>query len=75
MKNSSHHVVFFDLLPLHLSSFQIFSSEPCSQTPPVSLNVRDQVLQPYRTTGKIILLYIVMFLISRWEDKKGLDLM
>jgi hypothetical protein len=37
-----------------------------------SFNVRDQVLHPYRTTRKIIVLYIVMltFLDSRREDKR-----
>jgi hypothetical protein len=37
-----------------------------------SLNVRDQVSHPYRTTGKIIILYILngMFLDSRREDKR-----
>jgi hypothetical protein len=37
-----------------------------------SLNVRDQVSHPYRTTGKIIILYILifMFLGSRGEDKR-----
>jgi hypothetical protein len=36
-----------------------------------SLNVRDQVSHPYRTTGKIIVFYIpnLTFLDSRWEDK------
>jgi hypothetical protein len=37
-----------------------------------SLNVRDQVLHPYRTTDKIIVLYIQMFLFldSKREDKR-----
>jgi hypothetical protein len=36
-----------------------------------SLNLRDQVSHPYRTTGKIIVLYIVIFTLldSRREDK------
>jgi hypothetical protein len=32
---------------------QVFSSAPCSQTPS-SLNGRDQVSHPYRTTGRIM---------------------
>jgi hypothetical protein len=43
-----------------------YSLQHCS-----SLNVRDQVSHPYRTTGKIIVWYILicMFLDSRREDK------
>jgi hypothetical protein len=41
-------------------------------SPCASPNVRDQVSHPYRSTGKIILLYIVIFtfLDSRREDKR-----
>jgi hypothetical protein len=37
-----------------------------------SINIRDQMSHPYRTTGKIIVLYvpIFMFLVSRGEDKR-----
>jgi hypothetical protein len=37
-----------------------------------SLNVRDQFSHPYRTTGKTIILYILIFwfLYSRREDKR-----
>jgi hypothetical protein len=46
-----HYAVFFNLLSLHLSSVQIFSSTPF-------VNVRDQVSHPCRMTGKIIVLYL-----------------
>jgi hypothetical protein len=40
--------------------------------PFLSLNVSEQVLHPYKTTGKIIALYILIFkfLCSRLEDKR-----
>jgi hypothetical protein len=61
------------ILSLHLSLVQIFSSVPCSQTP----YVRDQVSHPYRTTGKISISYIPIFMFfnSRREDKKVLESM
>jgi hypothetical protein len=34
-----------------------------------SLNVRDQVSQPYRTTGKIIVLYVLMLRFSTADEK------
>jgi hypothetical protein len=51
-----HYEAFFELLSLRFSLVQIFSSAPCSQTPSAyvpPLIVRDQVLKPYRTTGRI----------------------
>jgi hypothetical protein len=40
-----------------------------------SLNVRDQVLHPYKTTGRIMVLYILTFtfLDSRREDRRVWD--
>jgi hypothetical protein len=57
---------FSNLLPFHPSSVQIYSSAPCS------LNVRDQVSHTCKTTGKIIILHILMFtfLYHRREDKR-----
>jgi hypothetical protein len=41
-------------------------------SPCPSLNVRDQVSHPYRTTGIIIVLYILIFtfFVRRQEDKR-----
>jgi hypothetical protein len=58
----------------HPSWVQIFSSTPCSQIPKsvFSIIVRDQVLRPYKTTGKIIVSCILIFTFSdaRREDKR-----
>jgi hypothetical protein len=37
-----------------------------------SLHVRDQVSDPYRTTGKFIILYVLIFkfFVSRREDRR-----
>jgi hypothetical protein len=50
------YVVFSNLLSLHPSSVQIFSSAPCSQAP--SVYVYPLMSE---TTGKIIVLYILFF--------------
>jgi hypothetical protein len=59
-----HCVIFTNLLLFHPSSVQTFSSTPffwntlnlCS-----ILNIRDQISHQYKTTGKIIVLYILIF--------------
>jgi hypothetical protein len=63
----SCHFIPFGLNILLSTLFSNTLSLVCS-----SLNVRYHVSHPYRTTGKIILLYIqiFMFLDSRREDKR-----
>jgi hypothetical protein len=58
-----HYEVFSSRLLSCPSEAQIFSSTPYSQTPSLrsSLNVSDKVSHPYRTTGKIMVLYILIF--------------
>jgi hypothetical protein len=64
------------LHPLVTSSLfgPISSSASCSQTPSVYVSpfVRDQISHPYRTTGKIIVLCILIFKFfdSRREDRR-----
>ena len=76
-KSSSSSIYSFPPLPqtsINSSLLdQIFSSAPYFRTPAGQcsyLNVRDQVLHPYKTSGKIIRLYIVIFVFwdSEWED-------
>jgi hypothetical protein len=61
------------LLLLHAYLVQIFSSEIYSQTPSVHALplMRVQVSHPYKTTGRILVLYILnfTFLDSRQADK------
>jgi hypothetical protein len=61
---------------LHLStiSFTVCLNELVLQfsntlSPYSSLNVRDQVLHPYRTTGKIIVLYILTFMFWTADER------
>jgi hypothetical protein len=66
-----------NLLHSHITSFllhpNIFLSTLFSNTLSLcsSLSVRDQVSHPYKTTGKIIILYILIFifLIENWKTK------
>jgi hypothetical protein len=67
-----HYAVLSNLPSLHLFSAHTFSSRPCSQTLWVYVHLlmlRDKVSHPYRTTGKIVVLYmlILTFLDSRWR--------
>jgi hypothetical protein len=58
---------------LHSPVTSSIFSEPCSQTRSVYAlpSVRDQVSYPYKTTGRIMVLYILtfIFLDSRQDDK------
>jgi hypothetical protein len=65
-----HYVVFSSLLPL-LSYVQIFSSAPCSETPSIyTPPLVWDVSHLYKTTGTIMILYILIkFWERRWEDR------
>jgi len=66
-RKAPHYVIIFNSLLPHPSHAQRSFSAPCSQTSSTylcsSLNLRHQVSQPYKTTGKIIVLYMLMFFI------------
>jgi hypothetical protein len=65
-----HYAIFSTLLSLHPSSILLSTLFSNTLSLCSSFNVRDQVSHPYRTTGKIVLLYILifMFIDSRRED-------
>jgi hypothetical protein len=71
-----HYAVFFTLLLLHplgskYSSLRTLFSNTLKQCS--SLKVTDQISHPYKTTGKVIGLYILirMFLDNRQEDENS----
>jgi hypothetical protein len=57
------------LLLLHPILVQIFSLEPCFQQSQ-SLNVRDQVSHPYKTTGRYIVLYNFNLYIDGHQEER-----
>jgi hypothetical protein len=77
-KNTSyeapHYAAFSNLLSLHLSLVEIFSSAPCSQTiwVYVPLLMSEPKFCTHTETGKIIILYILMFTFieRRREDRR-----
>jgi hypothetical protein len=77
---SAHHPPWLDYpnYTWQIVQATVTSSVLCPNILPSTLslcffhNIKDQVSDPYRTTVKIIVLYIqiFMFLDSRWEDKR-----
>jgi hypothetical protein len=73
---SFNELFFSGLWPFHPSSVQIFSSAPFPQIPSVSssFHVRDRVTHPYKTKGKIIVLYIILHFCTADEKINGSEL-
>jgi hypothetical protein len=78
----AHRILNLIILIILAKEYKLWSSSLCSFLISIlfsntlslcfSLNVRNQVSHPYRTTGKIIVFYILIFMSSdsRREDKR-----
>jgi hypothetical protein len=65
--SSLHSTVITSLLDPNILLYTLFWNTVSQRS---SLNVSDQVSHPYKTTGKIIVLYILLFnWIANWKTK------